>query len=47
MNESNITEDVFDEAQKNWGWLLFLGIVMIVLGTAGLYMSEVLTISLF
>jgi uncharacterized membrane protein HdeD (DUF308 family) len=30
--------------RRNWGWLLTLGIVLILLGTAGLYMLVALTI---
>jgi uncharacterized membrane protein HdeD (DUF308 family) len=35
---------VFGELTKNWGWLLVLGIVFIVLGTIGLGMLFALTI---
>jgi len=34
---------IFGELEKNWGWLLLFGIVSIVLGTAGLGMTFMLT----
>jgi uncharacterized membrane protein HdeD (DUF308 family) len=34
---------VFGELEKNWGWLLAFGILSILLGTAGLGMSFMLT----
>ncbi|MEA3413860.1 MAG: DUF308 domain-containing protein, partial [Pseudomonadota bacterium] len=36
-------ETFFGEVGKNWGWMLALGIVFIVLGTIGLGMPVVLT----
>jgi uncharacterized membrane protein HdeD (DUF308 family) len=36
---------VFGTLKKNWGWLLALGIVSIVLGTIGLYMTFALTLA--
>lgn len=36
--------EVFGELQKNWGWMLALGIVMVILGVIGLGMSTMLTI---
>ncbi len=36
--------EVFGEAKKNWGWLLALGILFIILGTIGLGMSMALTL---
>jgi uncharacterized membrane protein HdeD (DUF308 family) len=36
---------VFGSLKKNWGWLLALGIVSIVLGTMGLYMTFALTLA--
>jgi uncharacterized membrane protein HdeD (DUF308 family) len=33
------------DLKKNWGWLLALGLVSIVLGTFGLYMSFALTLA--
>ncbi len=35
----------FGELKKNWGWLLALGIVSIVLGTLGFYMTFALTLA--
>ena len=33
----------FGDLQKNWGWLLALGLLFIILGTIGLGMTVVLT----
>ncbi len=33
------------DLKKNWGWLLALGLVSVVLGTFGLYMSFALTLA--
>lgn len=44
MNESKTIDNIKGEAGKNTGWLLFMGIVLIVLGTAGLYMTGTLTL---
>jgi uncharacterized membrane protein HdeD (DUF308 family) len=44
--ESNLSPaaaTLFGELEKNWGWLLLFGIVSIVLGTAGLGMTFMLT----
>ena len=30
--EGQLTDTIFGELQKNWGWLLFLGILFLVLG---------------
>jgi uncharacterized membrane protein HdeD (DUF308 family) len=35
---------LFGALQKNWGWMLALGIVMVVLGTIGLGMTATLTL---
>jgi uncharacterized membrane protein HdeD (DUF308 family) len=39
-----LAETVFGEVGKNWGWMLALGIIMIVLGTIGLGMTFGLTL---
>lgn len=47
-NESAMTAiqgAVFGELKKNWGWLLALGIVSIVLGTLGFYMTFAFTLT--
>ena len=36
---------LFGDLQKNWGWLLALGIVCVILGTIGLGMTFVLTMA--
>ena len=44
--EPNLTPaaaTLFGELEKNWGWLLLFGIVSILLGTAGLGMTFMLT----
>lgn len=43
-NESAVAA-VFGTLKKNWGWLLALGVVSIVLGTIGLYMTFALTLA--
>lgn len=40
-----VSPENFGEVQKNWGWLLVLGIVFIILGTIGLGMLFALTIA--
>lgn len=42
--EDNALEQVGDKIRKNRGWLLFLGIVMVILGTVGLSMEVTLTV---
>ncbi len=42
---SAIQGAVFGELKKNWGWLLALGILLIVLGTLGLWMSFAMTLA--
>jgi uncharacterized membrane protein HdeD (DUF308 family) len=39
------TKGMLEAVQKNWGWLLALGILFIVLGTIGLGMSFALTVA--
>jgi uncharacterized membrane protein HdeD (DUF308 family) len=36
---------VFGELRKKWGWLLALGVLLIVLGTLGLWMSFAMTLA--
>ncbi len=36
-------DEIFGALKKNWGWMLALGIVMLVLGTIGLGMTALLT----
>lgn len=36
---------VFGDLKRNWGWLLALGIVCIILGTIGFYMTFALTLA--
>ena len=51
MSESNevdltaIRDTVFGGLKKKWGWLLALGISLIVLGTLGLWMSFAMTLA--
>ena len=44
MNESETKKKIKGEVGKNTAWLLFMGIALIVLGTAGLYMTGTLTL---
>ena len=47
MAENNINpqvQQVASEVRANWGWLLFMGIALVVLGIIGLYMVGTLTI---
>jgi uncharacterized membrane protein HdeD (DUF308 family) len=44
MSESTAVENVVGEVRKNWGWLLFIGVALIVLGAIGLYMTGALTL---
>ena len=44
MQTSAEQDAVFGEIKKNWGWMLALGILMVILGTIGLGMSTMLTI---
>ena len=36
---------LFGNLKKNWGWILALGILLIILGTIGLYMTLFLTLA--
>ncbi|MEA3277733.1 MAG: HdeD family acid-resistance protein [Pseudomonadota bacterium] len=45
LTETRIAESLFGEAQKNWGWLLGLGVVSVILGTIGLGMTAALTLT--
>jgi uncharacterized membrane protein HdeD (DUF308 family) len=44
MSENAVVENVVGEVRKNWGWLLFIGIALIVMGVIGLYMTGMLTL---
>ena len=39
MSSVTINEEVFGALHKNWGWMLSLGIFMVILGTIGLGMT--------
>lgn len=41
----DVQEAVFGEMKKNWGWLLALGILFVILGIIGLGMTVVLTMA--
>jgi len=48
MNGANpqaMQTEVFGEVKRNWGWMLALGILMVILGTIGLGMTFFLTIA--
>jgi len=42
---SSLRGAVFGELKKKWGWLLALGVLLIVLGTVGLWMSFAVTLA--
>jgi uncharacterized membrane protein HdeD (DUF308 family) len=42
---STLQDTVFGELKQNWGWLLALGIALIVLGTLGLWMTFAMTLA--
>jgi uncharacterized membrane protein HdeD (DUF308 family) len=42
---SSLRDTVFGELKKKWGWLLALGILLIALGTLGLWMSFAMTLA--
>ena len=39
-----MTTDIQNEVRANWGWLMFMGLVLVVLGCIGLYMTGMLTL---
>lgn len=43
--EAPVVDTLFGDAKKNWGWLLALGILSIILGTIGLWMTFALTLA--
>lgn len=48
MAENNTNpqvEQIAGEVRANWGWLMFMGIALLVLGIIGLYMVGTLTIA--
>ena len=42
---STIQDALFGELKQKWGWLLALGVLLIVLGTFGLWMSFAMTLA--
>ncbi len=44
MVDSSIGE-LATEVRANWGWMMFMGIALVVLGIIGLYMIGTLTIA--
>ncbi len=47
MTETSIESQVnqaADEVRANWGWLMFMGVALTLLGIIGLYMVGTLTI---
>lgn len=38
-------EMVAEEVRANWGWLMFMGIALVILGVIGLYMAGFLTVA--
>ena len=44
-NASSQIEQAANEVRANWGWLLFMGIALVILGVIGLYMAGTLTVA--
>lgn len=40
-----LLESRFGELRKNWGWMLALGVLFLILGVIGLYMTTALTLA--
>lgn len=45
MSQADIVEQFAGEVRKNWGWLLVMGVALVILGTIGLYMAGTLTLA--
>lgn len=45
QTRASVAEQVLGQVRRNWGWLLALGILFIVLGTIGLGMTFYLTLA--
>lgn len=48
MTEESINSrinEAADEIRANWGWLMFMGIALVILGVVGLYMVGTLTLA--
>lgn len=47
MVENNLEaapQHAADQVRANWGWLMFMGVALTILGIVGLYMVGTLTI---
>jgi uncharacterized membrane protein HdeD (DUF308 family) len=44
-NESRLVRDLFGDLRRNWGWLLALGVVFVLLGLCGLVLTAAVTIA--
>lgn len=44
-NENRLVRDLFGDLRRNWGWLLALGILFVLLGIAGLILAAAVTIA--
>jgi len=44
-NETRLVRDLFGDLRRNWGWLLALGIVLVLLGIAGLFLTVAVTLA--
>ena len=40
-----MTTDIENKVRANWGWLMFMGIILTILGFVGLYMTGMLTLA--
>jgi len=44
-NENRLVRDLFGDLRRNWGWLLALGVVFVLLGLCGLVLTVAVTIA--
>jgi uncharacterized membrane protein HdeD (DUF308 family) len=44
-NQSRMVRDLFGELRRNWGWLLALGILFVLLGIAGFFLTVAYTLA--
>lgn len=43
--DNKLVRDLFGELRRNWGWLLALGILFVLLGIAGLFLTVAVTLA--
>jgi len=42
--ETRLVRDLFGDLRRNWGWLLALGVLLVLLGVAGLFLTVAVTL---